>query len=93
MKSVLEYLKPVIEDEKGEPSRKRILEILCITSGCICTITTCGWKYYHPELDVPTITMLIAPLFATGLGYAGITSYYQNKTNNELSNNTTRTGD
>ncbi len=80
---VLEYLKPIIEDENKQPSRKRILEILCITDACILTTVTVIIKFKNPDLDVATITMLIAPLFATGLGYSGITSYYQDKLNKQ----------
>lgn len=88
MKRILTYLKPVIEDNNGQPSRKRLLEIMLIATGCFLTTTTCFYKYYHPELDVPTLTMLIAPLFATGLGYAGITTYYQDKLNGKVQHNT-----
>lgn len=87
MKKILNYLKPIIEDDNGQPSRKRLLEIMLIGTGCFLTTTTTFYKYYHPELDVPTITMLIAPLFASGLGYAGITTYYQNKANGKIQSN------
>lgn len=83
MKELLEYLKPIIEDENGQPSRKRILEIICILNACILTTVTACMKYEDPSLDVATLTMLIAPLYAAGLGYSGITSYYQNKLNQE----------
>lgn len=81
---ILKYLRPVIEDESGQPSRKRILEILCVSNGCVLTTITCIWKFYNPDLDVPTLTMLIAPLFVTGTAYSGITSYYQNKLQNGI---------
>lgn len=81
MKRILNYLKPILEDEKSQPSRKRLLEIICITDACILTTITTVMKYNNPDMDIATITMLIAPLFATGLAYSGLTTYYQNKTN------------
>ncbi len=79
---ILKYLRPVIEDENQQPSRKRILEITLISTRCILTTATCICKFYNPDLDVATLTMLISPLFVTGVAYSGITSYYQNKLQN-----------
>lgn len=79
MNKILLYLKPIIEDNNEQPSRKRIIELLCAITGCTLTVIVTIEKIRKPELDVATLTMLIAPLFATALAYSGITGYFQNK--------------
>ncbi len=83
MKKLLEYLKPIIEDENKQPSRKRILEISCIKTAEVLTILTVVYKLVKPEISIAEIEILIGPLFTTGLIYSGITSFYQSKLNKE----------
>jgi len=78
MKKVIDYLLVGIEDDNGQFSGKRVLGTLCIFFALGLTThasLTCSDKLAEQ-------TMIIAPVFATGLMFWGLTSaasYYNNK--------------
>ncbi len=82
MKQILDYLLVGVEDDNGQFSGKRALGTFCIFIGVFLTIHasfTCSDKLAEQ-------TMIIAPLFATGLMFWGLTSYQTLQTNKQISN-------
>lgn len=65
------YLKVGIEDEYGQFSGKRALGTICIYTGLILTSIVS----FKCEDKLAEQTMLIAPVFVTGLTFWGLTSY------------------
>lgn len=75
----LNNISSIWKDFKGEASGKRILGIICILSGVLLTISTTIVSYFKPDIPIAALAILIAPLFATGLLFWGITSYFDAK--------------
>ena len=74
----LNYLLVSIEDDNGQLSGKRVLGTLCIITALILTSIV---SYFKSD-KIAEQTMLIAPAFATGLMFWGLTSaasYYHEK--------------
>jgi len=72
---IINYLKAGFEGKDGKFSIRRALGSLCIIVGLALTSRVsilCADK-------IAEQTMLIAPLFATGLTFFGITGYFEMK--------------
>jgi len=77
--NALNYLKVGFEGKDGRFSIRRTLGSLCIIVGLALTSRVsilCADK-------IAEQTMLIAPLFATGLAFFGITGYFEMKGENK----------
>jgi len=77
--NILSYLKVGFEGKDGKFSIRRALGSLCIIVGLVLTSRVsilCADK-------IAEQTMLIAPLFATGLAFFGITGYFEMKGENK----------
>lgn len=82
MKKILDYLLVGIEDDNGQFSGKRALGSFCILVGL-------GLTAHASMLCLDKLaeqTMLIAPVFATGLAFWGLTSWQTIQTNKQISN-------
>lgn len=69
MKKVISWLSAVLKDEKGSPSSKRIM-------GIVCTITLCITMYqnaFSPEHFAPS-SALVNAVAALAFGALGLTS-------------------
>lgn len=65
----------ILKDIHGEFSGKRILGTLCIILALVLT----GKASLFCQDKLPEQAIVIAPLFATGLAFWGITSYFDKK--------------
>jgi hypothetical protein len=72
------YIKPIFTDLNQEASGKRVLGILSIMVALFLTILTTIVSYYK-TIAIAEITMLIAPAYATGLAFWGLTVYQDRK--------------
>ena len=73
----------ILKDIHGEFSGKRILGTLCVLVGLILT----GKASFFCQDKLSEQAIIIAPLFATGLAFWGITSYFDKK-NQTIDNGT-----
>jgi hypothetical protein len=81
--NIIDYLLVGIEDDFGQFSGKRALGTLCIITGLVLTSIIS----FNCQDKLAEQTMLIAPVFATGLMFWGLTSYQTLQTNKQVINN------
>lgn len=92
MLKTLRTLLVPIQDNNGEFSGKRILGATCVIVGIVLTIEVTRAAIRKEGVPIAELTLLIAPLFGTGITFWGITAYYQKKDDRDNNTSTNSTG-
>jgi len=79
MKKIIEWVKGLLRDEKGDPSSKRFIGIIAGLSLCVALFI----NLFTSQPVEPTIVQSVAIICVGGLGLASVDKIWGNKNTNE----------